>query len=192
MFTSIRPLQYLWKALTADSSPRQIAWGIALGMLVGIIPKGNLTAWLFGFLLLATRVNLGVGMLTAMAVTAASPLIDPLTHAFGLRLLSLEFVRSCLIRWHDAPFIPWLRLNNTVVVGSTTLGLILLYPLQHIAERVASSVIPRLQRIRDRSAKVEVASEPAPSNLPAGVQAALQQVASSQTASEAISSVPPK
>ena len=172
MFASIRPLRYLWKALTAENSPRQIAWGFALGILVGLIPKGNLTAWLFGCLLLATRVNLGVGMLTAMTVTALSPTIDPLTHALGLRLLSLDAAKSLLMRWHDAPFVPWLRLNNTVVLGSTTLGLILLYPAKHIAETSASSILPRLARILARQPKADAADNGDEPAIPASEKAA--------------------
>lgn len=145
-------------------------------MSFGIVPEGNLTAWLFGLVLFATRVNLGIGMLTAMAVTAVSPIVDPLTHAFGLWLLSLEFVKSLLIRWYDAAFVPWLRLNNTVVLSSTALGLLLLYPIQHISQRVASSLAPRLKQSFSHGTNTKVVNEPAPSDLPAVVQEALQQV----------------
>ena len=38
------PLRYLAKALVLESTPRQMAWGFALGMAVGLVPKGNLIA----------------------------------------------------------------------------------------------------------------------------------------------------
>ena len=96
MFKTIRPFHYLWKAIVAERSPQQIAWGIALGVLVGIVPKGNLTAWLFGLLLLATRVNLGVGMLTAFLVTGLSSLTDPLTHGIGIDYSKSRFCNGNL------------------------------------------------------------------------------------------------
>ncbi len=149
----IQPLRYFWKAVSAERTPKQIAWGIAIGMLVGLVPKGNLTACIFGFVMLGTRVNLGAGMLTALGVTALSPWLDPLTHGIGWRLLSISSVQAMLGRWYDTPFFPWLALNNTVVLGSTLLGLVLLYPVQHLSEMVIESLSPHLQRLMRRSSK---------------------------------------
>ena len=136
MIGRFRPIQHFWQAIRGERSPRQIAWAIALGMLVGLIPKGNLTAWLFGFLLVATRINLGVGLLTVLAVSSVSTLLDPLTHGIGLRILSQSTIQAQFAAWYDAPFVPWLAWNNTVVLGSMALGLALLYPVQHLSEFV--------------------------------------------------------
>lgn len=176
MLQLLEPFQYLWNALTAERSPRQIAWGMAIGMWLGMIPKGNLTAWLVGVILLATRVNLGCGMLTAMGVTAISTWVDPLTHGIGQRLLNLEGLRSLLATWHDAPLVPWLCLNNTVVLGSTTLGLVLLYPVQHVMFQIVSWVSPLVQRWWNRKADREAEETP---QFPASVEDALRQVAAS-------------
>jgi len=139
MLTCVRPLHYLWQAISKDRRPSQIAWGIAIGFLVGLIPKGNLTAWLFGTLLFALRVNIGAGLLTALLVASVSSWLDPLTHGIGLRLLQTKFVHGSFVSWYELPLVPWLGFNNTVTLGSTVLGLALLLPLQHIAEAIVRS-----------------------------------------------------
>lgn len=146
MLTTLRPLHYLWKALKGESSPNQIAWAMALGMLVGLIPKGNLTAWAFGFVLFGLRVNLGAGLLTAIIFTSLNSLFDPLSHGIGLRLLSLQKMQQLLVRLHDAPLVPWLALNNTVVLGSTVLGLALCYPVKRMTQRCVEMVQSRWPR----------------------------------------------
>lgn len=61
MFWFIKPLRYLAGALRDLNSPRRIALGVALGMLVGLVPKDNLTAAALGVVLLTFRVNLAAG-----------------------------------------------------------------------------------------------------------------------------------
>lgn len=151
MFRMIRPFQYLWQALAAERTTSQLAWGIALGALIGVVPKGNLTAWFFGVVLCATRVNLGAGMLTALLVTGVSSFTDPLTHGIGVRLLSIQSFQAWLGTAHEWPLVPWLAWNNTVVLGSTVLGLALLYPIQHISR----APIERLQGMSQRGQEPE-------------------------------------
>ena len=38
----IRPFRFLVQALTAENTPRQLAWGLAIGVAIGLVPKGNL------------------------------------------------------------------------------------------------------------------------------------------------------
>ena len=50
MLWFIKPFRYLASALRDLNSPRRIAWGVALGMVVGLVPKDNLTAAALGML----------------------------------------------------------------------------------------------------------------------------------------------
>ena len=61
MYAWLRPVRALLTLLSSADSPRQIALGFALGMLVGLVPKGNLIAVALVTLLFAARVNLGWG-----------------------------------------------------------------------------------------------------------------------------------
>ena len=44
MFLILRPLRLLFKALVTESTPTRMSWGLALGVLMGVVPKGNLLA----------------------------------------------------------------------------------------------------------------------------------------------------
>ena len=61
----LRPLRLVAKALVAENSPRQLALGFALGMMVGLVPKGNLIALGLTLVLFGTRVNVGAGLVAA-------------------------------------------------------------------------------------------------------------------------------
>jgi len=112
-------------------------------MLIGLVPKGNLTAGVLLVVLLGTQVNLGVGTLSALLFTWVGGLVDPLTHRVGEALLthpSLQPAWACL---HDLPLVPWTGLNNTVVLGNLLLGLWLFYPAYRLGEFVFERYQPR-------------------------------------------------
>ena len=67
MFLILRPIRLLLRATLMDSTPRQMSLGLACGILVGLVPKGNLLAIALAMLLAATRLNLAVAGLGAMA-----------------------------------------------------------------------------------------------------------------------------
>ncbi len=134
------PLRYLWRVFAADSSPRQVAVGIALGMMIGLVPKGNLVAVSLAFLLFGLRVNVGAGLLAAFLVSLWSPRIDQLTHGLGIRVLNVPWVFQHLAAWFDMPLVAWTSLNNTVVMGGLLLGAMLFYPVFHLSELLLSQV----------------------------------------------------
>jgi uncharacterized protein (TIGR03546 family) len=138
----LRPVQMLADLVTDAASPRQIAWGISLGMLVGLIPKGNLTAWLLAAFVLATRANLGGAALSAFVFSWVGMLVDPLTHRLGLTLLTSVTLRPVWDWLYGLPLMPWLRLHNTVVLGNLLLGLALLLPAYAIGLRAVERLRP--------------------------------------------------
>jgi uncharacterized protein (TIGR03546 family) len=144
MFQTIRPLRFLAQALTVESSPRQLAIGFALGVMIGLVPKGNLIAFSLTVVLFATRVNLGIGLATAIGVSFLAPLTDRLTHGLGARVLSNEAIQTLLGSLYQRPVIPWTSLNNTVVVGGLLLGIVLFYPLYHLSESIFRWLLPRI------------------------------------------------
>jgi uncharacterized protein (TIGR03546 family) len=136
------PVRYLWRVFSADSGPRQVAAGIALGMAIGLLPKGNLIVVSLTILLFALRVNIGSGLLTAFLVSLISPHLDPITHGIGIRILNQPAVYHRLATWYDLPLVAWTSLNNTVVMGGCVLGIALLYPVYHLSESVFSRFGP--------------------------------------------------
>jgi uncharacterized protein (TIGR03546 family) len=142
----LQPLHYLWQACTKERSPRQLALGIALGMVIGLVPKGNLTATVLAMVLALLKLNLGAALLSALVFSYLSPLGDPLFHAVGWRLLSAPALRGTWENLHRQPFVPWLSINNTVVMGTLVVGWALFYPCY----RVTLGIVLRLQPLAAR------------------------------------------
>jgi len=149
----LRPGRALVKVLTDADSSWQIALGFALGMLIGLAPKGNLIALALGVTLFASRANLGAAALSAFLFTWIGMLLDPISHRIGLGLLEFSPLRPMWTWLFNQPVVPWTAFNNTVVLGSLVLGLALFYPVFRLMEPAAGWLAPRL---RDRLARYHV------------------------------------
>ncbi|MEZ6061649.1 MAG: TIGR03546 family protein [Planctomycetaceae bacterium] len=136
MFIVLKPLRLALKALLAQSSPRQMSLGLALGVLVGLVPKGNLLAVFLGVFLAATRVNLGIAAAAIVAVTFASTLLDPLSDRLGSWLLTMPALQNVWTQLYNAPVMPWTAFNNSVVLGSFVIGLLAVYPVHRCSRPV--------------------------------------------------------
>ncbi len=137
-------LRFAWQqtvlaadALNGPHSPKHLAWGFILGMLLGLVPKDNLTAVILGLLLLVLEVNLSAGLVASSIFSLVAPWIDPLAHRLGYWLLTWPVLQpfwSAIYQW---PLVPWLKWHNTVVLGSLLVGLWLAYPAFVIVQRIA-------------------------------------------------------
>ena len=148
----IRPARLLARAISEACTPRQLALGVALGMVIGLVPKGNLTAVGLMVILLGTRVNLGTGVLSAAMFSWVGTFVDPMTHRIGEALLTQPSLQPAWAYLYDLPIMPWTAFNNTVVLGSLLLGLWLFYPVYRVSEwafeRSQPWVVERLQKYR--------------------------------------------
>lgn len=133
MLYLLKPVRLCLKALAGQSAPRQLSMGLALGILVGLVPKGNLLAIALGMILAASRVNLGIAAAAIVCCSLASPLLDPLSHLVGSWLLRLPSLHSFWTWLYNQPVAPWTAFNNSVVLGSLILGITLLYPVDRIS-----------------------------------------------------------
>lgn len=137
---ALRPIRQLAQALTANESPRQIAWGFVLGMMIGLVPKGNLTAMLLGMMLLGLRVNKPAGLMGVGIFTFVGLFVDGFAHRLGSAVLVWEPLREFHTWLYESAISPLLGLNNTVVVGQLLIGLYLIYPTYLLALRFAVKV----------------------------------------------------
>ena len=148
----LRPFRFLAKALTSEVTPRRMALGCALGLWVGLVPKGNLTGIALMMVLGTLRVNLGAGLLTAFVFSWIGSLTDPLTDRIGGLMLSAEWLRPLWTAMYDTPLLPWTGFNNSVVLGSFLLGMLLLYPCYRLTEplfaRYTPDIAERLGRFK--------------------------------------------
>jgi uncharacterized protein (TIGR03546 family) len=145
----LRPVRLLARALLVDDSPRQLALGFTLGMVIGLIPKGNLTALALAVVLFSTQVNIGSGLAAAAVFSWVGLGLDAFAHKLGWTVLSFEPLQGVYAWFYDLPLIAWTGLNNTVVVGHLLIGMYLAFPVYCAATRVFARVHPwAMVRIR--------------------------------------------
>lgn len=122
-------LRQFISGLTAETDPEQIAGGIALGFLIGLLPKANLTAQLLLALLMALRVNLPMALMAMLAMTCVNPLLDRLTDPIGYFILASPSLTPLWTKLYNMPVAPWTGFNNTVLLGGLVFGLVLFFPV---------------------------------------------------------------
>ena len=143
-----RTICTVFKGLTNETSHKQLALGFAFGMLIGLVPKGNLTALLLMNGLLLLKVNLLTGVFSTLLFSFVGVVVDPLSHRIGLALLRSKTLEPLWTSLYDVPLVPWTRFNNTIVLGSLVLGVILTYPTYRLSKPLFARYVPRLQKLR--------------------------------------------
>ncbi|MBN1465996.1 TIGR03546 family protein [candidate division KSB1 bacterium] len=131
---ALKILAKLFKALRSNESPNQLAWGFVLGMIVGLTPLWNLHNLLVIILIIILKVNAAMAfaafILFDIIVFAFLPVLDPLLHSVGYWLLvDAEWLRPLWLFFSRTPVLAWSNFNNTVVLGSLVVALILVIPV---------------------------------------------------------------
>lgn len=121
-------------------SPNQLAAGFTLGMVLGLVPKGNLIALSLCVLLFSLRMNKGIAIAAAVAFSVFGPFTDAFSHKLGMVVLNARALQSVYASLLSAPLGPWIGFHNTVVAGSLLIGLYLAYPVFWLV-RVACNYI---------------------------------------------------
>lgn len=148
----LRSLRFFASALSSASSPRQLALGFSMGMVIGLVPKENLTAVILLFILAGSKVNLCSASLGTILFSWLAVFIDPLSHQIGSVVLSTSSLQGFWQSVYEVPFAPWTDFNNTIVMGSLISGLFLFYPVFRISkpqfEKYSPVVAEKLKKYR--------------------------------------------
>lgn len=148
----IRPLRLCAAAIRSNDSPQQIAMGCAMGAILGLLPKGNLTAAIVGVLILSTRVNYAAAAMAVFSFSWLALLLDPLADRLGYALLTWSTLEPIFGYLFQLPFARWTELNNSVVLGQVVVGCLFFYPIyrlsRHLVDRHGNSVADRVKSWR--------------------------------------------
>jgi len=125
----LKQLMGVRQAILGRNEPAQLAWGVAFGVLLGIVPHGNLLAIVLLVVLLSLRLNHGIATLAAVCVTFMATRLDPYSHQVGRYVLTHEDLSRHVANAWQMPFVPWTDLNNTIVMGSVLIGFAALIPI---------------------------------------------------------------
>lgn len=124
----IKQMLSLKKAILGRREPHQLAWGLALGLLLGIVPHGNLLAFAILLFIMSVSVNHGMVAVTAVIISFLATRFDAQTHAVGNYLLTHPDFSPIFASAWQLPVVPWTDINNTVVTGSLAVGLAFVVP----------------------------------------------------------------
>lgn len=134
MFGLIR--QFI-KGLTKDTSPGEIAGGIAFGFLLGLIPKSNLTAQILIILVLALKINIPFFFLSMLCFTFLSFIFDKISDPVGYYVLTNQSLYPLWVKIYNMPIVPWTDFNNTVLIGGFITGIVLFVPVYFLGRKFA-------------------------------------------------------
>lgn len=119
----------LLKSLNTNSHPGEIAHAVAIGMLLGFMPKTNVLWYLLFVFFLFVRVNKGAFLLTMPVASLLTRFFDPLFDSIGYVVLTFSPLKPVYAALLDIPFVAFTKFNNTIVAGSITFSLILYIPV---------------------------------------------------------------
>lgn len=130
------------RAIEGRKYPHQLAWAVALGLLLGVVPHGNLLAFVLVILVLSLKINHAMAGLTAACVTFLAVKLDPYSHEIGNFVLTHPQLQQTTQTAWALPLIPWTDLNNTIVMGSFLIGLTAVVPVFLITYPIFCLVAP--------------------------------------------------
>jgi uncharacterized protein (TIGR03546 family) len=138
----VAPVRRVVRALLAFHAPPELAAGFTLGMIIGLVPKGNLIALSLCVLLFSLRVNKGLAVAAALLFSCVATSLDPLAHKLGLAVLNTQALQINYAYVYDMPMGPWVGFHNTVTSGMLLVGLYVAYPVYFVARTVIERVMP--------------------------------------------------
>jgi uncharacterized protein (TIGR03546 family) len=125
----LKILSKFFKALRSNESPNQLAWGFVLGMILGLTPFWNLHNLLVIVLIIILKVNASMSIAGFIIFSLFAYIFDPPFHSLGYALLTTDGLRPLWVFLSTTPGLAWANLNNTVVLGSLVIALILIVPI---------------------------------------------------------------
>ena len=137
----------------SDISPNQIAWGFALGAILGLVPNMLIKCLLF-VIIMFFRVNLTAAFLASALYAILAFALDPILDKIGYFVLAdCSFLKSFWTYLFNCPVIPFSHFNNTIVMGSLVLGIILIVPNGILAKKL---LVYYRQNLRDKVSQWKV------------------------------------
>lgn len=132
----------LFQTLNSNSHPGEIAHGVALGVIAGMIPKDNALWYILFVLFFFIRINKAIYLLVTLGISLYIGSFDMLLDTIGYQVLVFEPAIPVYRKLLDIPFVAFTKFNNTVVMGSLVAGLLLYIPVY-----ILSRLLVKLWRV---------------------------------------------
>ena len=126
----LKLISKIFKILRSGASPGQIAGGFILGMILGLTPLRALHNLVVVLLIILLNVNIAMALFAFAICSGVAYLLDPLSHSIGFWLLvEVKSLHGLWTAIHHVSIIAFSGLNNTVVLGSLLISIILIFPV---------------------------------------------------------------
>lgn len=146
-------LAKLFKILRAEDTPNQIAAGFVLGMVIGLTPLMTLHNLIIMVLIAILKVNIGAAVFAFIICSGLAYLLDPWFHGLGYYVLvEMPALKPLFTAWYNYPVIALSRYNNTVVMGSLLVSILLIIPVfpfvKYFVTYYRRHLDPKLQKLK--------------------------------------------
>lgn len=136
MLLIIKFLASVFSVLNSEVSPGQIAAGFAYGILLGLIPAAGLIPLLLLLMSWIINFNLVAVGAAALLFKILSYLVDPLANHVGYAVLTkIPGLTPFWTKLFNMPLVPYTRFNNTIVMGSLIIGVLMVVPVYFLAKK---------------------------------------------------------
>ena len=142
----IKQINKILKAINSEQSPKEIALGFSIGIILGVVPFNIVTSTGWLIILVSLKTNISIAVLGIAIGKLLTLFIHPLAHILGLRLLTQPSIESLWTTLYNSPIV-LTQFNNTITLGSTVIG-ILTIPLTYIGAK--KGIIIYREKYRDK------------------------------------------
>jgi len=128
MLWLLNQIRKLLIAIHSKQSPSQLALGLVFGFVLGLLPKSGL--FFIGlFLLFFFNLNIALALFSLFVFSLVGALFDSLFDTVGAAILEASFLYSMWDYLYHVPLVRLTDFNNTIVMGTAVIGLVLALPL---------------------------------------------------------------
>lgn len=121
----LKQLFNLLKLLNSDTGTTSICFGVVCGLILGFTPAFSPQTIFVIVVLLFFRVQAGAAFVSAFFFKIPAHLFDFIFHEVGKSILEIESLVGVYTTLYNMPIVPFTKFNNTVVMGSFMVALIL-------------------------------------------------------------------
>lgn len=119
----------LLKALNSETNPWQIAFAIAIGMVVGLTPLMKLHNLILLLIVLCFRINISMFLASWVVFSGIAYILDPMMMGIGHSVLTSTGLQGLWEALYSTSFGRITQFNNTLTMGSLVFSLVLFIPV---------------------------------------------------------------
>lgn len=135
----------VFKALNSNAKPWQLSLGVSFGAIMGLTPALSLHNLALLFLAFIINMNIGIMILSFVLFSGIAYILDPVFHNLGYTILKTDSLTGVWENVFSCPIALVANLNNSIVMGSLVVSIVLAVPLFFIFNKFIEKYREKLQ-----------------------------------------------